>query len=130
MSRNREPSQRQLRVGELVRHELASLLVRGEIHEPILESVTVTVSEVKVSPDLKKATAYIVPLGGAHQVEVLAALGRARKFIRGCVGHQVGLKYAPEISFEADTSFDYSDKIEAILHSPAVERDLGPGEGS
>ncbi len=124
MSRKREPSQRQLRVGELLRHELASLLLRGEIHEPVLQSVTVTVSEVSVSPDLKQATAYIVPLGGVHMPEVLVALKRARKFIRGCVGHAVGLKYAPEIIFEADTSFDYSDKIESILHSPAVERDL------
>lgn len=130
MSRNREPSQRQLRVGELLRHELAGLLVRGEIHEPVLQSITVTVSEVSVSPDLKKATAYIVPLGGSHLQEVLAALWRARKFIRGCIGHAVGLKYAPEIVFEADTSFDYSDKIEAILHSPAVERDLGHSEDS
>ncbi|PLX35027.1 MAG: 30S ribosome-binding factor RbfA [Hyphomicrobiales bacterium] len=128
MSRNREPSQRQLRVGELLRHELASLLARGEIHEPVLQSVAVTVSEVRVSPDLKQATAYIVPLGGAHLPEVLEALMRARKYIRGCVGHAVGLKYAPQIAFEADTSFDYSDRIEAILHSPAVERDLSADE--
>ena len=130
MSRNREPSQRQLRVGELLRHEIAALLVRGEIHEPVLQSTTVTVSEVSISPDLKKATAYVVPLGGAHMPEVMSALQRARKFIRGAVGHKVGLKYAPDIVFEADTSFDYSDRIEAILHSPDVERDLAHDEDS
>lgn len=128
MSRNKGPSQRQLRVGELLRHELAALLLRDEIHEPVLADVTITVSEVRVSPDLKLATAYILPLGGEQSDEVMAALGRARKFIRGCVAQAVGLRFAPDITFKADTSFEYSDKIEAILHSPAVERDLRPDE--
>lgn len=119
-----------MRVGEYVRHELSSLLASNEIHEPVLQDATITVSEVAISPDLKKAIAYIVPLGGEQQSEVLEALTRARKFIRGCVARTAGLKHAPEIFFKADTSFDYSARIDAILHSPDVERDLDPHEDS
>ncbi len=124
MGRNKLPSQRQLRVGELVRHTLAAMLTRSEIHDPVLERTAVTVSEVAISPDLRKATAYVVPLGGAGTDEVLHALNRARKYIRGRIAGEVQLRNSPEIFFKLDKTFDYSDKIGKLLHSPKVAPDL------
>src|SRR5512145_2561886 len=118
------PSQRQLRVGELVRHALAEMLARGEIHDDVLASHVVTVSEVRMSSDLRLATIYIVPLGGKDLGPVLSALDRNRKYIRGEIAHAVNLKFAPEIRFLADETFDEAERIDRLLASDKVRRDL------
>jgi ribosome-binding factor A len=118
------PSQRQLRVGELIRHALAEMLSRGEIYDPILASHVVTIPEVRLSPDLRLATIYVMPLGGKDVKEVLAALERHKKYIRGEIAHDVNLKFAPEIRFMADETFDEADRIDELLRSPKVARDL------
>jgi ribosome-binding factor A len=118
------PSQRQLRVAEEIRHLLAGVFMRGELRDPALTGVSITVTEVRISPDLKHATAYCVPLGGANVPEVLTALNRSRSFLRGQVGHQMSLRYTPELHFAEDKSFEEAQKIEAILHSEKVRRDL------
>lgn len=120
------PSQRQLRVGEELRHALADLFRRGDFHDPELQNLNVTVTEVRISPDLRNATAFVTPLGGGHVDEALAALKRAAPFLRGQIARAVNLRYVPTLSFQADTSFDYAGHINAILHSPEVARDLGP----
>jgi ribosome-binding factor A len=122
------PSQRQLRVGEELRHALAHLLERGELHDPALHDVTVTVTEVRVSPDLKNATAYVMPLGGSHAPEVVSALKRSATYIRGALARAVQLRHAPQIGFALDTSFDHAGRIDALLHRPDVARDLEPDE--
>lgn len=119
-----EPSQRMLRVAELVRHAIAQLLARGEIADPVLERHVVTVSRVKMSPDLKLATIYVMPLGGKDEEEVLKALDRHKKFLRGEIAHDVNLKFAPEIRFRIDDSFDNVSRIDALLNSDKVRRDL------
>jgi ribosome-binding factor A len=106
------PSQRALRAGELVRHALAEILSRGEVHDPVLEGHLVTVPEVRMSPDLRQATAYIMPLGGKDTKEVLDALERHKKYLRGEVAHRVNLKFAPEIRFRFDERFDEAERIE------------------
>jgi ribosome-binding factor A len=118
------PSQRQLRVGELIRHALAEMLSRGEIYDPILASHVVTIPEVRLSPDLRLATIYVMPLGGKDVKEVLAALDRHKKYIRGEIAHEVNLKFAPDIRFMADETFDEADRIDELLRSPKVARDL------
>ena len=119
------PSQRQLRVGELVRHKIAELLSRGEIVDDVLASHIVTVPEVRMSPDLRHATVYIVSLGGADIDPVLAALTRHRRFIRGEVAHAVSnLKYAPEMHFRRDESFEEASRIDQLLASERVRRDI------
>jgi ribosome-binding factor A len=118
------PSQRQLRVGELVRHALAEMLTRGEIHDDVLAEHVVTVTEVRMSPDLRLATVYIMPLGGKDLKPVLEALGRNRKYIRGEIAHVVNLKFAPDVRFLADDSFDEAQRIEEIFRSPKVAQDL------
>jgi ribosome-binding factor A len=118
------PSQRQLRVGETIRHALAELLVRGEIHDDTIASHVITVTEVRMSPDLKMATAYIMPLGGADLKSVLAALEKNRKFIRSEVAHAVSLKFAPDIRFREDETFEEAMRIERLLHSPKVRQDI------
>jgi ribosome-binding factor A len=118
------PSQRQLRVGELVRHAFAEMLSRGDIHDGVLASHVVTVSEVRMTPDLRLATIYIMPLGGKDLAPVLEALERNRKFIRGEVARAVNLKFAPEIRFLADETFDEAQRIDEILRSPKVAQDL------
>ena len=118
------PTQRQLRVGELVRHALAEILTRGEIHDEVLASHAVTVSEVRMSPDLRLASIYIMPLGGKDLKPVLEALGRHRKYIRGEIARAVNLKFAADIRFLADESFDEAQRIDQILRSPEVARDL------
>ncbi|MEJ8572736.1 30S ribosome-binding factor RbfA [Microbaculum marinum] len=123
------PSQRQLRVGEMLRHALAEILQRGDIADPVLEVAVVTVPEVRATPDLRHATAFVMPLGGQHVDEVIAALNRNRKFIRGELAHKVTLKYMPDLTFEIDRSFDEGDRIDQLLRSPEVARDLGPEDG-
>ena len=119
------PSQRMLRVGELVRHKLADMLSRGDIHDDVLQSHVITIPEVRMSPDLKLATAYVMPLGGDNIKPVLAALERNRKFIRGEVAHTLNLKFAPDVRFREDESFGEATRIDALLDSPKVKQDLG-----
>ena len=107
--------QRQLRVGEELRHALAEVLGREELRDPVMQGVSVTVSEVRVGPDLRHATAYVMPLGGRDVGEILAALNRAAAFLRGRVSRMVNLKFAPTFVFKADTTFDEASKIEALL---------------
>jgi ribosome-binding factor A len=113
-----------LRVAELVRHALANLIQRGVLNDPVIETHVVTVPRVKMSPDLKLATAYIMPLGGKDVEEVLAALDRHRKFLRAEVAHQVNLRFAPDVRFKADSTFDNAARIDALLRTPEVQRDL------
>ena len=123
-----EPSQRMLRVAELIRHAMAQLLSRGEINDPDLAGLVVTVPSVKMSPDLKLATIYVMPLGGKAQSEIVTILDRHKKFLRGEVAHRVNLKFAPEIRFRVDESFANAEKIDALLNSPQVARDLSAPE--
>jgi ribosome-binding factor A len=118
------PSQRALRVGELVRHAMSELLTRGEVHDPVLEGHLITVPEVRMSPDLRLATIYVMPLGGRDVEAVLEALERNKRFLRGEIAHHVNLKFAPEIRFRADERFDEAERIEKLLRTPAVQRDL------
>jgi ribosome-binding factor A len=122
----RTPSQRPLRVGEEIRHVLAQSLGRGELRDPALAGRAITVTEVRISPDLKNATAFIVPLGGDHSTEVLVALRRSAGYLRGIIAHQLRLRYAPHLGFELDLSFDRAQRIEELLHRPEVQRDLAP----
>ena len=117
-------SQRQLRVGELVRHAVAEILAQGNVHDPDLEGHIITVPEVRMSPDLKLATIYVMPLGGRDTEIVIAALERNKKFLRGEIAHRVNLKFAPEIRFRIDERFDEAERIEKLLRTPAVRRDL------
>lgn len=123
------PSQRQLRVGEEIRHELADLLRRGDFRDPELSALNVTVTEVRLSPDLRNATAFITPLGGGGAEQAVRALKRAAPYLRGQVARAMKLRYAPHLFFEADTSFDYASHINELLHAPEVLRDLQDREG-
>jgi len=118
------PSQRQLRVGELIRHKLAEMLSRGEIHDDVLASHVVTIPEVRLSPDLKLATAYVIPLGGANTEAVIEALNRRRRYIRAEIAHAVNLKFAPDIRFRSDETFAEASRIDELLASPKVRQDL------
>ena len=120
------PSHRLERVAESVRHALADLLSRGEIVDPILNRQVVTIPHVRMSPDLKLATVAVMPLGGKDAEKTIAALSLHKKELRALVAHRVNLKYAPDLRFVLDTSFDAQTKIDALLRSPAVARDLGP----
>ncbi len=120
----RSASQRQLRVGELVRHALAELLSRGEVHDPVIEGHLITVPEVRMAPDLRLATIYIMPLGGKDENEVVAALERNKKFLRSEIARRVNLKYAPDIRFRLDDRFDEAQRIDELLKRPEVQRDL------
>jgi ribosome-binding factor A len=117
-------SQRQLRVGETVRHAVADILAHGDVHDPDLEGHIITVPEVRMSPDLKLATIYVMPLGGRDTEIVIAALDRNKKFLRGEIAHRVNLKFAPDIRFRVDERFDEAERIEKLLRTPAVQRDL------
>jgi ribosome-binding factor A len=119
-----EPSQRQLRVGEAVRHAIAEVLAQGEVHDPVLEGHMVTVPEVRMSPDLRLATIYVMPLGGRDEKAVVAALERNKRYLRGVIARKVNLKFAPDIRFRLDESFDEAERIEKLLRSPAVKRDV------
>jgi ribosome-binding factor A len=118
------PSQRQLRVAELIRHALSEMLARGEIHDDVLAAHVVTVPEVRMSPDLRLATIYIMPLGGKDTEAVLEALERNRRYIRGEIAEAVNLKFAPDIRFLADETFEEVNRIEQLLASEKVRRDL------
>ncbi len=118
----RAASQRQLRVGEELRHALAQLLRPGELRDPALREANVTVTEVRVSPDLKNATAFV----SADAAEIMAGLKRCAPFLKGRVAQMVELRQAPNIVFAVDTAFDNAARIEALLHRPEVERDLHP----
>ena len=117
-------SQRQLRVGEAVRHAIADILAQGSVHDPDLEGHIITVPEVRMSPDLKLATLYVMPLGGRDTEIVIAALERNKKFLRGEVARRVNLKFAPDLRFRVDERFDEAERIEKLLRTPAVQRDL------
>ena len=118
------PSQRQLRVGELLRHALSDILVRGDVRDPDLDGVSVTVTQVKPSPDMRHATVFCEPLGGANAERVVAALNRHKGFLRGLMGKMITLRYTPELRFIEDTSFAEAQKIEDLLKSERVRRDL------
>src|SRR4051812_37603811 len=120
----RGPSQRQLRVGEELRHALAEVLRRGDFRDPELQNLNVTVTEVRISPDLRNATAFITPLGGGQVDETVAAMRRAAAFFRAQIARAIKLRYVPTLSFEADTSFEYADHINRLLQEPEVARDL------
>jgi ribosome-binding factor A len=119
-------SQRQLRVGETVRHAIADILSHGSVHDPELEGHIITVPEVRMSPDLKLATVYVMPLGGRDTDVVIAALERNKKFLRGEVARRVNLKFAPDVRFRVDERFDEAERIEKLLRTPAVQRDIAP----
>ena len=122
------PSQRQLRVGEAVRHAIAEVFTHGQVHDPVLEGHLITVPEVRMSPDLRLATIYVMPLGGRDAEAVIAALERNKRFLRGVVARKVNLKFAPDIRFRVDERFAEAERIEKLLRSPAVKRDLAGGD--
>ncbi|MEE2690116.1 MAG: 30S ribosome-binding factor RbfA [Pseudomonadota bacterium] len=125
ISQNKGPSQRQLRAGELIRHALVEIFQREDLRDPALAGVSVTVSEVRASPDLKQATAFITPLGGGHQTEVVAALNRCAPHLRHLLGRRIDMKFTPALKFLGDDSFAEARRIDELLASPAVARDLG-----
>jgi ribosome-binding factor A len=122
------PSQRMLRVGELVRHALAAIFARGDVEDDALRGSVITVPEVRMTNDLKIANAYIMPLGGMHAEEIVAALNRHRKFIRGRVAPQINMKFAPEMRFFVDDTFEEASRIDSLLRSDRVQRDLDGDE--
>ena len=122
----RPASQRQLRVGEELRHLLAELLRPGELRDPALRDANITVTEVRVSPDLKNATAYVMPLAGANTQEIMAGLKRSAPFLKARLARLIELRQTPNLAFAFDTAFDSAARIEALLHTPEVERDLHP----
>jgi len=118
------PSQRQLRAGELVRHAIAGILREEDIQDPAVSGVSVTLTEVRMSPDLKHATCYVEPLGGANAAEVVRGLNRASKFLRGRLGRVVDLKFTPDLHFRHDESFDTAAHMNSLFSRPEVARDL------
>src|SRR6201999_2291686 len=118
------PSQRQLRVGEALRHALADVLRRNEIRDPDLDGVSITITQVKPSADMRYATVYCEPLGGGNAQAIVAALNRHKGFLRGEMGHQIAMKFTPDLRFVEDESFAEAQKIETILKSDRVSRDL------
>jgi ribosome-binding factor A len=122
------PSQRALRAGEVIRHAIADILSRGEVHDPVIQRHVITVPEVRMSPDLKLATIYVMPLGGRDEQAVVDALERNKRFLRGEIAHRVNLKFAPDIRFRIDERFDEAARIEKLLHTPQVQRDLKGGD--
>lgn len=122
----RAASQRQLRVGEELRHALAQLLRPGELRDPALRDANITVTEVRVSPDLHNATAFVMPLAGANADEIMAGLKRSAPFLKGRIARMVELRQVPNVAFAFDTAFDTAARIAALLHAPEVERDLRP----
>ena len=117
-------SQRQLRVGELVRHALADMLARGDVHDPVIEGHLITVPEVRMSPDLRLATIYLMPMGGRDAEAVVTAFERHKKFLRAEIARRINLKFAPDIRFRVDERFAEAERIDKLLHSPEVARDL------
>ncbi len=128
--RGKAPSHRQLRVGEELRHALARILARGELRDPSLADLNLTVTEVRLSPDLKNATAFVVPLGGSGLEAAVAALNRAGGFFRSRLAQEVALRHAPRVAFAADRSFDEARRVDEILERPRVRRDLVADSGA
>ena len=122
----RVPSQRRLRVGEELRHALAKILREGERREPALENTSITVTEVRMSSDLRSATAFVIPLAGANSTQVIAALQRCATFLKGLLAHEVPLRHTPNLAFALDRSFDEAERIHQLLARPEVARDLQP----
>jgi ribosome-binding factor A len=123
-SGTRVPGQRQLRVGEELRHLLAELLRPGELRDPALREANITVTEVRLSPDLRNATAFVMPLGGANAEEIMAGLRRSAPFLKNRLARMIELRHMPNIAFALDDAFESAARISALLSSPAVERDL------
>src|SRR5215470_6847809 len=117
-------SQRQLRVGELIRHALADMLTRGDIHDPVIEGHMITIPEVQVTADLRLATVFVMPMGGRDAEEVVAAFERNKKYLRTEIAHRINLKFAPDIRFRVDDRFAEAERIDKLLRSPEVKRDL------
>jgi ribosome-binding factor A len=130
MAKNNEkaPSQRMLRMGELVRHALAEVFSRGDVHDPVLETHVITIPEVAMTPDLRHATAYVMPLGGKDERAVIDALNRNKKYLRGVVAKKVQAKFAPDLHFRLDERFDRAEQIDKLLKQPEVQRDLRKDE--
>lgn len=129
MSRSTAPSQRQLRVGELIRHELSAIFSRGEVIDPIIERIGVTVYEVTMTPDLRHATCWVRPFLTGEGDELVGALERHHRFIRGLLAPRLKLKFMPDIRFRLDTSLDYASRIDRLFEDPVVKRDIaGDGE--
>jgi ribosome-binding factor A len=124
MSHARAPSQRMLRAGELIRHALAEIFLRGETNDPALDKLAPTVVEVQISPDLKIATAYVRTLFAGKEEVMMEALHKNRKYIRGLMAPKLGMKYTPDVRFRIDTALDYANKIDEILRKPEVQQDL------
>ena len=122
--KGKQPSQRQLKVGETIRHALAEIFSRGEIIDEVLSRHSITVPEVRMSPDLKLATVYVLPLGGGEADEAVAHLDKHKRYLRGLVAKRVSMKFMPELRFKVDTSFEVSSRIDALLASSKVVRDL------
>lgn len=118
------PSQRMLRIGELIRHKLAEMLSRGEIHDDTLASHVITIPQVRLSPDLKLATVYVMPLGGNDVKPVIEALTRNKKYIRGIVAQTLDLRFAPDLRFREDETFEEATRIDRLLDSEKVRRDV------
>src|ERR1700740_3009478 len=118
------PSQPQLRVGEMLRHALSEILSHNDIRDPDLDGVSVTITQVKPSPDMRYATVYCAPLGGKNAGPIIAALNRHKGFLRGQMGHMISIKFTPDLRFVEDQSFAEAEKIENLLKSPEVQRDL------
>src|ERR1700753_1732149 len=127
-ARDAGPTQRQLRVGEMLRHALADILRREEIRDSDLEGVSVTITQVKPSPDMRYATVFCEPLGGQNAKAIVAALNRHKGFLRGEMGHRITTKFTPDLRFVEDESFAEAQKIETILKSPEVQRDLSASD--
>lgn len=121
------PSQRQLRVGELVRKELSDIFTRGQLSDPDLDGVILTIPEVRMTPDLRLATCLVMPLGGQNTDKVVKALNRSAKYFRGQVSRKLTMKYMPDLRFILDTRFDDDDRIGSLLMQPEVKRDLDAG---
>jgi ribosome-binding factor A len=120
------PTQRALRAGEVIRHAIAEILARGEVHDPVIQGHLITVPEVRMTADLKLATIYVMPLAGRDEKPVLAALERNKRYLRGEIARRVNLKFAPDIRFRLDERFDEAERIEKLLRTPQVQRDLVP----
>ena len=129
MAKNKQPSQRQLRVGEALRHALSDVLERGNLRDPAFRNISITVTEVRASPDLKNATAFVMPLGGEAADAIVEALGRAAPFLRSAIAKQVELRHVPRLQFKVDRSFGQADHIDTLLRQPQVARDLGENTG-
>jgi ribosome-binding factor A len=125
----RQASQRQLRVGEELRHRLAELLRSGELRDPALHDANITVTEVRLSPDLRNATAFVMPLGGTNTEEIMAGLRRSAPFLKSRLARTIELRHIPNITFALDNAFDSAARISQLLATPEVERDLHPDAG-